>query len=255
MPTTGAAGRRSRWAAARPGSSASSAIASGLPPVSACTRASQSSVTGDDGQPVARGCAQRPGRARRRPAGRGPRAGRRPRPPRPATSIATGSEPSRRAAKTRALAEGRSSSWTSSSSDRDRRRPRRSGRAGSASPRRWRTGRRRGPSSSASAADEGPRLGQRRSSRADPAPGRSTGEQTGERHLPLGLGAGRAQDAEAVEATLGPAQQRGLADARLAGDGQHAAGTDPRPGDEPIDGLLLVLPSDQHPPSLGVVPG
>ncbi len=75
-------------------------------------------------------------------------------------------------------------------------------------------------------------------------------EQPGERNLAFGLGAGRSQDPESLEATLGPAQQRGLADARLAGDREHATGTDPRPGDEPIDGLLLALPSDQHAPSL-----
>ena len=97
------------------GSSASSAMASGLPPVSAWTRASHASVTGVVDNPSAKVRAaplsSPPRTSRSRPSTRSSAS-----PARPATSIATGSEPSRRAAKTSALADGRSSRWTSSSS-------------------------------------------------------------------------------------------------------------------------------------------
>ena len=227
-------------------------MASGLPPVSSCTRASHSSLTTVSRTGRRRGCGQRPGRARRGPAASRPSTRSSASPARPTTSIATGSELSRRAAKTSALADERSSRWTSSS------------RTATGASSAYRQSRLSVAAPMANRSTGRPllqrerrrqRSGLRRGDRVEQAQrGPQHGEQPGERDLALGLGAGRAQHAEPVEPTLGPAQQRGLADTRLAGDGEHATGTDPRPGDEPIDGLLLVLPSDQHPPSLGVNP-
>ncbi len=93
---------RAAAAAARRGPRRSSAIASGLPPVSSCTRASHSSVTGVEDRPSTR-LRPRPGRARRGRAGRGPRPGRRASPARPRRT----SPPGRR----RAAARRRPAHW------------------------------------------------------------------------------------------------------------------------------------------------
>ena len=75
-------------------------------------------------------------------------------------------------------------------------------------------------------------------------------QQHPERDLALGLEPGRAQDAHLVEAGDGVVEQRGLADAGLADEREHAARSQASRGHEPIDRLLLGLPTHQHAPSL-----
>ena len=108
-----------------------------------------------------------------------------------------------------------------------------------------------GPSSNASAADSARACGAAIVS-INPRAGRSTASRPPKGTSRSGSVPIAEQDPEAVEPALGPAEQGGLADSRLTGDGEHATGTDPRPGDEPIDDLLLVLATDQHAASLEV---
>ena len=76
-------------------------------------------------------------------------------------------------------------------------------------------------------------------------------QQHPERDLALGLQPGRAQHPHLGERRHGIVEQRGLADARLADEREHAARAQARGRHQPVDRLLLGLPTHQHAPSLG----
>ena len=76
-------------------------------------------------------------------------------------------------------------------------------------------------------------------------------QQRPERDLPLRLEAGRTQHPHLVESVDGVVEQRGLSDPGLAGESEHAARSQAGRGHEPVDRLLLGLPTHQHAPSLG----
>jgi hypothetical protein len=70
--------------------------------------------------------------------------------------------------------------------------------------------------------------------------------QPAERHLPLGLGAGRPQQPCPGGDRRGVVQQRRLADPGLAGEHEHAAAAESGTGHDRVDGVPLGVPPDQH---------
>ncbi len=74
--------------------------------------------------------------------------------------------------------------------------------------------------------------------------------QPTERHVPLGLRAGRPQQRCPGGDRGRVLQQRRLADPGLAGEHEHAAAAEPGAGDDRVDGLPLGVPPDEHRPSV-----
>jgi hypothetical protein len=71
-------------------------------------------------------------------------------------------------------------------------------------------------------------------------------DEPGERKAGLRLDADRGDDAEAAGPLARRLQQRGLPDSGLAGEEQAAAALGPHVTDEPVDGLELPRPPEQH---------
>ena len=75
--------------------------------------------------------------------------------------------------------------------------------------------------------------------------------QAAERHVLLGLGTGRPEQRHAGRRAERVVGDRGLADARLAAQDEHAAASQPRSGDQAVDDVPLGGPPDQHRKSVG----
>ena len=75
--------------------------------------------------------------------------------------------------------------------------------------------------------------------------------QAGERQLHLGLDARDLRDAKARRPRSGVAQQRGLADARLAAHDEHRALAAAHVLQQPVQHLALALPAPKTLPTLG----
>ena len=173
---------------------------------------------------------------------------------RAASRTTTGSAVRRRAAKHSACAEGGSSRWASSTMTASgRSSATRLSRLSTAAPTANRSPLEPGSSASAEprASACGAGMASSWSSTAQEL------EQTPERHLPLGIHAGRAQHphARVADRRRSVVEQRALADPRLAGQQQRAALTHARGGHQPADDLPFALASDQHGSSLGSTPG
>ena len=221
-----APGHPAAVAAAAPRSVDSSSRARGFPPVARYSRSSRADPAGAGGhgrraaRPPPAGPAPRP-RSAVSPASVNAHGS----PARTPTSSSTGSANNRRAANTSASADGRSSSWPSSTSNA-------SGRRCAARQIRLRV--------PAPTANRSPVTGGRSAKAADRASACGPGQfvdqlqhraqqlqQPGERDLLLGLHPGRPQHLHPARWRCRPVQQRGLADAGLAGQQQHAALADP----------------------------